>query len=168
MDNLSRHLASHFWSTIEKLAPGQADLRIDGELYRRWRKQVAVRAFYTDLQAWAAAEPEQWAIWVAPCSASDAEVRGFGVRKRRVKERMDDRTRQRQPLLSPKMLPRLDEIEADLLARRALAEREAWLGEVEGIDLTLTYLRQKRQETKRLTRITRQVDLGIPAIGTDE
>jgi hypothetical protein len=39
-------------------------------------------------------------IWVAPCPASDAEVRGFGVRKRRVKERMDDRTRQRQPLLS--------------------------------------------------------------------
>lgn len=36
------------------------------------------------------------------------------------------------------MLPRLDEIEEDLLARRAHAEHEAWLGEVEGIDLTLT------------------------------
>ena len=117
LDNLSRHLASHFWATIEKLAPDQADLRIDGELYRQWREQVAVRAdgkgrrefepilrairaFYADLHAWAAAEPEQWAVWVAPCPASDAEVRGFGVRKRRVKERMDDRTRQRQPLLS--------------------------------------------------------------------
>jgi integrase len=117
LDNLSRHLASHFWSTIEKLAPEQMDLRIDGELYRRWREQIAVRAdgkgrrefepilravraFYADLQAWAAAEPEQWAVWVAPCPASDAEVRGFGVRKRRVKERMDDRTRQRQPLLN--------------------------------------------------------------------
>jgi hypothetical protein len=110
LDNLSRHLASHFWSTIEELAPGQADLRIDGELYRRWREQAAVRAdgkgrrefepilrairaFYADLQAWAAAEPGQWAIWVAPCPVSDAEVRGFGIRKRRVKERMDDRTR---------------------------------------------------------------------------
>lgn len=117
LDNLSRHLASHFWSTIEELHPGQADLRIDGELYRRWREQAAIRAdgkgrrefepilrairaFYADLQAWAAAEPEQWSVWVAPCPASDAEVRGFGARKRRVKERMDDRTRQRQPLLS--------------------------------------------------------------------
>jgi hypothetical protein len=63
--------------------------------------------------------------------------------------------------INPKMLPRLDEIEADLLARRARANREAWLGEVEGIDLTLTYLRQKRKETKRLTRVA-SVDLGMP------
>jgi hypothetical protein len=63
----------------------------------------------------------------------------------------------------PEMLPRLDEIEDDLLARRARAEREAWLGEVEGIDLALTYLRQKREETKRLARIA-PVDLGLPVI----
>jgi hypothetical protein len=61
------------------------------------------------------------------------------------------------------MLPRLDEIEDDLLARRARAERETWLGGVEGIDLTLTYLRQKRQETQRLARIA-PVDLGIPQL----
>ena len=65
--------------------------------------------------------------------------------------------------INPTMLPRLDEIEADLLARRARAEHEAWLGEVEGIDLTLTFLRQKRQETTRLARIT-PVDLGMPVI----
>jgi hypothetical protein len=47
--------------------------------------------------------------------------------------------------------------------RGDLAEREAWLGEVEGIDLTLTYLRQKREETKRLTRIA-PVELGIPGV----
>ena len=47
--------------------------------------------------------------------------------------------------INPKMLPRLNEIEDDLLARRARAERENWLGEVEGIDLTLTFLRQKRE-----------------------
>jgi hypothetical protein len=67
--------------------------------------------------------------------------------------------------INPKMLPRLDEIEADLLARRARAEREAWLGEVEGIDLTLTFLGQKQEETNRLTRIT-PVDLGIPVLAT--
>ncbi|MEV5535218.1 recombinase [Saccharopolyspora shandongensis] len=65
--------------------------------------------------------------------------------------------------LHPKMLPRLDEIEEDLLARRTRAEYEAWLGEVEGIDLTLTFLRQKREETKRLARVA-PVDLGLPTI----
>lgn len=117
LDNLSRHLASHFWSAIEELAPDQADFRVDPELYRRWRDYVAVRAdgkgrrefepilrairaFYADLQAWAPAEPEQWAVWVAPCPVANVDVRGFGVRKRRRKERMDDRTRQRQPLLT--------------------------------------------------------------------
>lgn len=58
--------------------------------------------------------------------------------------------------------PRLDEIQ-DLPGRRARAEHEAWLGEVEGIDLTLTFLRQKREETKRLARIA-PVELGIPVI----
>jgi hypothetical protein len=59
------------------------------------------------------------------------------------------------------MLSRLDEIEENLLARRARAEHEAWLGEVEGIDLTLTFLRQKREETRRLIRIA-SVELGMP------
>jgi hypothetical protein len=49
-----------------------------------------------------------------------------------------------------------------LLVRRARAEREAWLGEVEGIDLTLQFLRTKREETKRLARIT-PIELGMPA-----
>ncbi len=62
----------------------------------------------------------------------------------------------------PEDATRLDEIEADLLARRARAEHEARLGEVEGIDLTLTFLRQKREETNRLARIA-PVELGMPA-----
>jgi hypothetical protein len=65
--------------------------------------------------------------------------------------------------INPKMLPRLDEIEADLLARRAQAEAEGWLGEIEGIDLTLTYLRQKRGQTQRLARIA-PIDLGMPGM----
>jgi hypothetical protein len=64
--------------------------------------------------------------------------------------------------INPKMLPRLDEIEEDLLARLARATRENWLGEVEGIDLTLSFLRQKREETKRLARVA-PVELGMPS-----
>lgn len=41
--------------------------------------------------------------------------------------------------INPKILPRLDQIEVDLLARRARAEAEGWLGEIEGIDLTLSF-----------------------------
>ncbi|HEY0688052.1 MAG TPA: hypothetical protein VGD71_03355 [Kribbella sp.] len=61
------------------------------------------------------------------------------------------------------MMPRLDEIEDDLLACRARVEHEAWLGEVEGIDLALTFLRQKREETTRLARVA-PVELGIPVV----
>ncbi|MFE2638390.1 tyrosine-type recombinase/integrase [Streptomyces scopuliridis] len=51
--------------------------------------------------------------------------------------------------ISPKMLPRLDEIENDLLSRRGRAEQEGWRGEIEGIDLTLTFLRPKaRRESE--------------------
>jgi hypothetical protein len=54
--------------------------------------------------------------------------------------------------VNPKMLARLDELEADLLTRRARAEQEGWTGEVEGLDLTLTFLRAKRDDTQRRIR----------------
>ncbi|WP_218004059.1 hypothetical protein [Nocardia araoensis] len=56
--------------------------------------------------------------------------------------------------INPKMLARLDDIKADLIARRARAAREGWAGEIEGIDLTLTYLRQKREQTRSLARLS--------------
>ncbi|GAA2267225.1 site-specific integrase [Kitasatospora cystarginea] len=69
----------------------------------------------------------------------------------------------RCPMLhvNPKMLGRLDELEDDLVARRARAETEGWTGEVEGLDLTLSFLRAKKEETKRWTKRP-TVDLGIP------
>ncbi|MFD3589792.1 hypothetical protein [Streptomyces sp. NPDC058683] len=61
----------------------------------------------------------------------------------------------------PQDAARLVELEADLLDRRARAEAEGWVGETEGIDLTLTFLRSKRDETQRRTQRP-SVDLGIP------
>ncbi|WP_406319984.1 hypothetical protein OHA77_12570 [Streptosporangium sp. NBC_01639] len=74
----------------------------------------------------------------------------------------------RCPMLNvnPKMLDRLNEIEADLLVRRERAEAEGWIGEIEGIDLTLTFLRSKRDEAQRLAR-RMTVDLGIPTARPD-
>jgi hypothetical protein len=69
----------------------------------------------------------------------------------------------RCPMLhvNPKMLPRLYELEQDLLDRRQHAEAEGWIGEIEGIDLTLTFLRGKRDEASRRSRQP-IVDLGLP------
>ncbi len=70
----------------------------------------------------------------------------------------------RCPLLNvdPKMLHRLDDIETDLIARRQRADDEGWQGEIEGIDLTLGFLRGKRTDVKR--RLRRSTDLGIPQV----
>jgi hypothetical protein len=70
----------------------------------------------------------------------------------------------RCPMLqvSPKMIRRLDDLEADLITRRARAQAEGWAGELEGLDLTLELLRAKRDNThRRAQRPT--VDLGMPA-----
>nr|WSX47750.1 site-specific integrase [Streptomyces sp. NBC_00974] len=71
----------------------------------------------------------------------------------------------RCPMLqvNPKMLPRLSEIEKDLILRRRRAEDEQWLGEIEGIDMTLTFVRTKQADAARLTRRT-PVILGIPTV----
>lgn len=61
------------------------------------------------------------------------------------------------------MLPRLDELEKDLVLRRKRAETEGWLGEIDGIDKTLAFLHAKRTEAQRLLR-RQTVDLGLPAI----
>ena len=60
---------------------------------------MAVRALYFDIQAWAAHEPETWAVWAAPCPIPNREVRAGAQRRRRTRERMADRTRTLTPLL---------------------------------------------------------------------
>jgi integrase len=61
--------------------------------------------------------------------------------------------------IAPGMLPRLQEIETDLVARRSRAEGERWLGEIEGIDLTLEFLRDKRNQAERAATF-----VGMPVI----
>jgi len=60
------------------------------------------------------------------------------------------------------MLPRLEELETNLRARKARAAAEGWLGEIEGIDLTLAFLRDKRTRAER-THARSTVALGMPA-----
>jgi site-specific recombinase XerD len=117
LNNLSTSLVRTFWKAVERLAPDQGSLRLSEETYHRWRESLrhledgrhrrnqdavltVVRAFYFDIQAWAAQEPESWARWVAPCPVPNHEMRSGGKRLRRTRERMAERTRSRQPLLS--------------------------------------------------------------------
>jgi hypothetical protein len=58
---------------------------------------------------------------------------------------------------------RLDELETDLVKRRTRAEAEGWAGEIEGIDMTLSFLRAKREDSQRRLRRP-AVDLGIPIL----
>ena len=61
--------------------------------------------------------------------------------------------------IDPDMLPRLNEIETDLHARRSRAATEGWLGEIEGIDLTLEFLQDKRNQAERAATF-----IGLPAM----
>ncbi|MEV0804705.1 site-specific integrase [Kribbella sp. NPDC050281] len=74
----------------------------------------------------------------------------------------------RCPMLrvNPAMLPRLKELETDLQARRGRASAEGWLGEIEGIDLTLRLLHEKQAAAERLTTsgTSTVVDLGMPRV----
>ncbi|WP_219589317.1 tyrosine-type recombinase/integrase [Gordonia terrae] len=67
--------------------------------------------------------------------------------------------------IDPQMLPRLDDIETDLLARQEQAQQQGWLGETEGIELTLSFLRSKRTEVHR--RMQRHTNLGLPPLPND-
>ena len=117
---VTRNLVRNFWCAIEAINPTQADLQIDETTYNTWRAQldvvrakdgtererhgvwdvlIAVRAFFLDLHSWAADDPARWGPWVARCPVPAVATRAYAASRRRLHERMADRTRVRQPLL---------------------------------------------------------------------
>jgi len=127
LDAVSRTLAGLFWARVETLSPGIDTLLLPPPLARAWKEELStkrhtttgpdgatvevvsarlnakdelmrVRAFYLDLAHWAAEEPARWGPWVVPCPISDEEIRKVKERKHR-KARMDQRTRERLPVL---------------------------------------------------------------------
>jgi site-specific recombinase XerD len=67
----------------------------------------------------------------------------------------------------PAQRPRLAEIRDNLIARIAEAEREGWLGEVEGLQITLAGADDKLVQIDRRTPALTSVDLGIPHLRTN-
>jgi hypothetical protein len=124
---ISATLAGLFWAKIEALAPGIDTLRLPPEIGQAWKENLRVkrrtitntdgerveitsprlnakeelprvRAFYLDIAQWALEEPARWGRWAVPCPISDAEVGRAKERSHR-KSRMDQRTRERLPVL---------------------------------------------------------------------
>ena len=127
LDSVSRSLAGLFWARIEALSPGITTLQLPPEVARAWKEDlltikrsvtgpdgqqtvvtrprinakdelIRVRALYLDIAQWAMEEPERWAQWAVPSPVSDAEINWARERRRR-KARMDQRTRERLPVL---------------------------------------------------------------------
>ena len=125
--SLSRTLAGLFWRDLELHHPGIGSLRLDPGVAAAWKQRVTVkmaraagpagqvtqtlvprhdgmntlamvRAFYLDIAQWAAEDPARWGPWAVPCPIRDEEMSRKKERSHR-KSRMDQRTRERLPVL---------------------------------------------------------------------
>jgi hypothetical protein len=65
---------------------------------------------------------------------------------------------------SPAQRPRIAEIRDNLTARIAEADREGWLGEAEGLKISLAGAQDKLAQIDRRTRAPAPVGLGMPAL----
>lgn len=127
MHNLAFSLGGLFWRDLERHHPGIASLHLAPDVAAAWKQRLmiktrratgpsgqtmeirepragalhnlaAVRAFYLDIAQWAMEDPSRWAAWAAPCPIRAEDLaRQKTIRAR--KSRMDQRTRERLPLL---------------------------------------------------------------------
>ena len=136
LHKLSYSLGRLFWRDLELHHPGIASLHLPAEAAAAWKQRITtkttrtrtgggevtevtaprlnafdhlltVRAFYLDLAQWAADDPARWGPWAAPCPVRDADIAQHGKARSRRKSRMDQRTRERIPVL-PALLAKVD------------------------------------------------------------
>ena len=127
LSQISFQLVKLFWRDLEVHHPGIDSLHLQNDTAAAWKARLhvkkrivkapdgaetlveerrenveyaltVVRAFYLDIAQWAAEEPARWGPWVAPCPIRSHEI-SQKKKARRVKAKMDQRTRQRLPLL---------------------------------------------------------------------
>ncbi|MEV6471556.1 site-specific integrase [Streptomyces sp. NPDC051657] len=127
LEDLSRSLAARFWADLERHHPGINSLNLDPGVAAAWKTRLQnktlrrrqpdgtvidvtsprvnvapllapIRAFYLDIAQWAAEEPARWGPWVARCPITQAEA-VFKKGDKQRKARMDQRTRERLPVL---------------------------------------------------------------------
>jgi hypothetical protein len=121
-------LGKLFWADLEAHHPGIDSMKLPRDVAAAWKQRVmtktrttaapdggqptqvvsarldgrsvmtAVRAFYLDIAEWADDDPARWAPWAVRCPVSATDVSHKKDRSHR-KSRMDQRTRERLPVL---------------------------------------------------------------------
>jgi integrase len=138
---LATTLVRGFWKDLEIHHPGISSLRLPPDIAAAWKQRIQVkpvrgtagqdgateerrsashililvRAFYLDLSQWALDDPARWGPWAIPCPirADDVQYRKMTSRR---KARMDQRTRERLPVL-PVLVAAVDQARGDTTAR---------------------------------------------------
>ena len=124
---LADTLGRLFWADLERHHPGIDSLRLAPPVAAAWKQRIAtkttqrrhgdgslvevhsprhsainclsgVRAFYLDIAQWATDDPPRWGPWAVPCPIKAGELPHRAEAARR-KSRMDQRTRERIPVL---------------------------------------------------------------------
>jgi hypothetical protein len=127
LQRLAYLLGRLFWADLEAHQPGIASLKLPRDVAAAWKQRVmtrtkttttsdgrsgqtvtarldgrsvltAVRAFYLDIAEWADEDPARWAPHAVRCPVSASEASHKKDRSQR-KSRMDQRTRERLPVL---------------------------------------------------------------------
>ena len=127
LQNLAYALGKLFWRDLETHHRGIDSLWLNSDVAAAWKQRVmtkatrvatpggivesqtprlngrnlltTVRSFYLDLAQWAVEDPARWGPWVASCPIRAAELSHTKDRRQR-KSRMDQRTRERLPVLT--------------------------------------------------------------------
>ena len=155
LTSLATALALWFWKDLEVHHPGIHSLRLPPDIAAAWKQRIrvkparasgghggatgiteerkgaadvliTVRAFYLDLSQWALDDPARWGPWAVPCPVRAGDVQHKKMVSRR-KARMDQRTRERLPML-PALAAAVDRARQDAAARLQAA-RSARPGE---------------------------------------
>jgi integrase len=149
---LARSLGKLFWRDLETHNPGISSLRLAPDVAIAWKQRLAVktvssrdaagtvtvttserlstasvltavRAFYLDIAEWAGEDPARWAQWAVPSPVRREDIQPAKAAGRR-KSRMDQRTRERIPVL-PVLITAVGQARKDAVARLAAAAATA-------------------------------------------
>lgn len=161
---LATALVLWFWKDLERHHPGIDTLRLSPENAAAWKQRIrtrvvrsktatgeiiettverdgatdvliTVRSFYLDLAQWALDDPARWGPWAVPSPIRAADIQHKTMKSRR-KARMDQRTRDRLPVL-PILVQAVDRERKTAAARleTARATRPGETFTVDGITL---------------------------------
>ena len=169
LTTLATTLVLWFWKDLERHHPGIDSLRLTPEVAAAWKQRIrtrvvrsrsadgqiiettverdsatdaltTVRCFYLDLAQWALDDPARWGPWAVPSPIRATDIQHRKMKSRR-KARMDQRTRDRLPVL-PVLVEAVDR-ERKAAAARLAAARNAGPGDtftVDGVTLRMTRL----------------------------